>query len=82
MSRPYYSLAVREHGDATWHVRSGNYERSELQASIDKLKETGWHKGKDYKIICTLDDQSDIDRALMWLNYHGPALAQMNRTMQ
>lgn len=64
-SRPYYTLAIREHG--RWAPQFGDYERSVVaQEARDGYSQ---RRASDRKIVASLPDCDAIDAAIATLNH-------------
>jgi hypothetical protein len=68
MSRTYYTLLEKHHGDNTWRIAFGDYDREVVAQERDDIRDGGSFEGQRLKIIWSLDSQEAIDRRVAEIN--------------
>lgn len=68
MARQYFTLAVWPKADGQqWSPQFGDYDRECVAQELEDTRED-WPRGTKFKIICTGDQQADIDAGIDALN--------------
>ncbi len=64
--KTYYTLLVQDQGQ--WEIHFGDYDRETVEAELDDVKDSGFFKRSELKIITTADDQASIMAGLARAN--------------